>query len=159
MKKKPSAVSRIGNGITQLLKQTNEKAHSRVLSSKAFVYVLILLVCGHLAGCGEKYRTEGNALSKQLFDILIKNGYCKNYDECYAKEVMYGEDGDRVYLGIYGISDQKLLGEVLSFVVTEGRQITGGVPITVSVFSGKKREYVNSIKSFTAKPVIHLEIN
>lgn len=122
---------------------------------------LILCVCAvslMLMGVGEKYRKQGNALSLRVYDVLLREKYCTDLQDCHRKEVMFGEDGNRVNLHLYGVHDRKVIASVLSVVAAEGMGITGGVPITIRFFLKSKKELLG-LKSFTASPAIIMEVN
>jgi len=123
--------------------------------------MLILCVCAvslMLMGMGEKYSEQGRALSPRVYEVLFREGYCTDWQDCYRKEVMFGEDGNRVNLHLYGVQDRKVIASVLSMVAAEGMEITGGVPITIRFFSKPKKELLG-LKSFTASPAIIMEVN
>lgn len=122
---------------------------------------LIFCVCAMslmLMGMGEKYSEQGGRLGKRIHALLITEGYCAKNNNLNCKDVLFGEDGNRVNLHLYGVHDRKVIASVLSVVAAEGMEITGGVPITIRFFSKPKKELL-WLKSFTASPAIIMEVN
>ena len=111
-----------------------------------------------LTGCGEKYSKQGHRLGKKVHEILLHEHYCQRTNNKNCQGVLFGEHGNRVNLNLYGIHDQKIITSVLTMVVTDGLQITGGVPITIR-FYAKPKEELLGLKAFTASPSIILEVN
>jgi hypothetical protein len=128
---------------------------------RIYKLALIFFVCSAslmLMGMGEKYRRPGGVLYHSIINTIIAYGYCSDEQDCYRKEVMFGEHGNRVNLHLYDIHDQELIASILSMVATKGMQITGGVPIMIRFFSKPKKELLGH-KSFSASPAITMEVN
>lgn len=114
-----------------------------------------------LAMGGDKFSEQGNSLIKALIGQLINEGVCKDIRSCNDILQMYREDDNgRVYLNMYGQTDTALTSKVISFLVTHGTKITGGLGITLHVFSGS-HEHNHGVKQLfrRSQEVIKLEIN
>jgi hypothetical protein len=105
---------------------------------------------------GEQYREQGNALSKAIFQELIKTGLCKDTNDVIGKLPMYGGHGNQINFSIYK-PDRKILAATIEFLIAHGFEITGGVPIAIRVYPKSREEYGNFLIS--PKPTIQLEIN
>ncbi len=105
---------------------------------------------------GEKYREQGNALSKAIYQELIKTGLCKDNNNVIGKLPMYGGHGNQVNFSIYK-PDRKILAATFEFLIAHGIEITGGVPIAIRIYPKSREEYGNIVIS--PKPAIQLEIN
>jgi hypothetical protein len=67
-----------------------------------------------MAGSGY-YDKQARILDRQLLPILIKNGICRNDNDCVSKEVLFWSESSRgVYIGIYSIKDGRVLNELLN---------------------------------------------
>lgn len=128
-----------------------------VVAGLLTVEVAGILMMG-IMGPGERYTREGNALSKKVFQTLIQEGFCTDLQDCNKKEPLFGEDGDRVHLNIYGITDHRILSGIFTMVASEGMKTTNGVPITLTAFQKPKKEYMG-FNSFFKESMIKLEIN
>jgi len=129
------------------------------LLTPRFIRVILVVLTGMLLmGMGERYSKQGHALGKRVVEVLIQQGYCSDGNDCNKREVVLGEHGNRVNFNFYGMTDSKVLSVVFAMVLTEGLEITGGVPITISVFPKPKKEYLGA-KSFFQKPSIRMEVN
>ena len=135
-----------------------EKKRQYLLAPRFIRVILVVLTGVLLMGMGERYGKQGHTLGGKVYQALIQQGYCVDIDDCHKKAVMFGEDGNRVNLNLYGVEDRKVLSAVFAMVLTEGLEITGGVPITISVFPKPKKEYLGA-KSFFQKPSIRMEVN
>lgn len=111
-----------------------------------------------IMGPGERYTREGHALGEKVYQTLIQEGFCADLRDCQKKEPLFGEDGDRVHLNIYGITDHRILSVIFAMVVREGMKTTNGVPVTLTAFQKPKKEYMG-FNSFSKKSMIQLEVN
>ncbi len=112
-----------------------------------------------MAGSG--FSEKGNSLYKALNEYLIVQGFCKDNQTCHNAHQIFREDGgDRIYFNMYGQTDKKLSSTVASFLVSNGLQITAGMPITLFVFEGPKTQYLGFKAIFSKnQESIKLEIN
>lgn len=76
--------------------------------------------------------------------------------DCSKKIRLYGGHGNQVNYSIYA-PDKKALAATIAFVVENGMEITGGVPISVSVYPRSRESYGNMF--FSPNPTISLEIS
>lgn len=123
---------------------------------------MIVISSFFLMGMGERYSEQGRALGKAVYEELIRQRFCTDFSDCQKKKPMYGENGDRVRLNLYGIQDRELLSKVFSMVAKDGMGITNGAPITLSAFPGQKADYLglgfrNIFNLY--EPIMRLEIN
>lgn len=123
------------------------------------ILISILLVAlfsiGVANAMGEKYREQGQALSMAIDRELISRGLCKDFNDVKSKLLMYGGHGNHVNFSIYQ-PDRKVLAITFEFIVAHGLEVTGGVPISVSVYPKSREEYGNII--FSPNPTIQLEV-
>ncbi len=119
------------------------------------LFLIILIVC-LLVGCGEKYSTQGRALSKKIDDYLISRGICSTVKDCNVKFETYEGHGNQVNYSIYNPKDRKGLAVLIEFVIENGIQITGGVPISISVYPKSRKDYGNFI--FNPETIIKVEV-
>lgn len=110
-----------------------------------------------ISGCGEKYSVQGHLLFQEIHKHLINSGICISKKECYKKFEIYGGHGNRVNFSVYNQKDNKELTQLIGFIVERGYKITGGVPISVSVYPKIRADYGNILIS--PKPMMTLEIN
>ena len=73
-----------------------------------------------LMGMGEKYRKQGGLVYKKILNVLVTENYCHDAQDCYRKEVIFGEHGNRVNWHLYGVHDQRVIASILTVVATEG---------------------------------------
>lgn len=112
-----------------------------------------------MAGSG--FSDQGNALYKALNEHLMAQGVCKDYQTCHnAHQIFSEESGAHIYFNMYGQTDKALASTVAGFLVAKGLKITGGMPITLHVFSGPHEQYQGLKRIFGASgESIKLEIN
>jgi len=136
------------------------KRTTQTFSKRFFIVFLVSVTALLTMGMGEKYSKEGKALGKKVFEVLHQQGYCSNTDptDCYKKQLLFGDYGNRVNLHLYGVTDRKTLSTIFAMVLSEGSEITGGAPITIRVYPRPKNEYLG-FKSFSKEPIIAMEIN
>lgn len=119
---------------------------------------LIFFVNSSSFAIGEKYSKQGKNIGKIVYQKLIEVGYCIDIKDCHKKRVLFGEDGDRVHLNIYGITDRKVISEVVSMVVEDGIVSTGGVPISLH-FYFKNQDSFLGFNAFFKSESILVEVN
>lgn len=113
------------------------------------------------ASAGAGFSEQGNALSKALYNDLLKKGICTNVRACAESLQMYREDGKRIYVNMYGQKNTILASKVAAFYIEKGLNITGGMPITLKVFTGPKTQYLGLIKGLFGnnEEILKLELN
>lgn len=126
------------------------------------IFFLLLYICiptNAMAGSG--FSDQGNALYKALNDHLIEHGVCKDYQTCNnAHQIFSEESGSRIYFNMYRQTEKSLSSTVAGFLAANGLNITGGIPITLSVFSGSHEKYQGLRRIFgSSDESIKLEIN
>lgn len=92
-----------------------------------------------------KYSEQASRLSKSIDMDLISRGFCSTVNECDTQLEVYGGHGNRINYTIYGPKSRKILAAFIGFVVENGVEITGGVPISISVYPKTREEYGNPI--------------
>jgi hypothetical protein len=103
----------------------------------------------------EKYSKQAQYLTAELDKELIKQGLCKDTPDCFNKLPMYGGHGNKINFTVYK-PDLQVLAVMFQFLVLHGREITSGIPISVSVFPKSREEY--GTKIFAPEAIIELEI-
>lgn len=92
-----------------------------------------------------KYSKQGNQLLKSIDMDLISRGFCSTVNECKTQLEVYGEHGNRINYSIYGPKNRNVLAAFIGFVVENGTEITGGVPISISVYPKSSEQYGNPL--------------
>lgn len=133
-----------------------------IISHRAKYFAIALTLAGlSVSGesmAGGRFSNQGNALSKALLDELMRKGVCTDNQSCSNATQMYREDGDRIYLNMYGQTDPSLGITVARFILENGLRVADGMPITLRVYSTPKSQEVGSI--FRKKvEIIKLEVN
>lgn len=128
------------------------------------VMVILLFTFFGMTGAsmaGSGFTEQGNALYKALSEYLIAQDICKDYKTCHDAHQIYREDGGgRIYFNMYGQRDKTLTSMVAGFLVTNGLRITGGMPITLSVFEAPKTLNMGFMAGIgKSETSIKLEIN
>lgn len=109
--------------------------------------------------------TAGNATPEQIYTLkealrkkLVKEGICLNIDDCAP--MLHEGSNKRIYLNLYGQTDQKLSSYIIDFFIQEGIKITEGIPISLRVFPKVKDEYLGLKYTFGSNDyLIKLDIN
>ena len=78
---------------------------------------------------GGRFSNQGNVLYKALLDELMRQGVCTDNQSCSNATQMYREDGDRIYLNMYGQTDPRLGITVAKFILENGLRLADGMPI------------------------------
>lgn len=105
------------------------------------VYVLIAsFALPENSMSGDKFSSQGNALYKSILDELIRQGVCSDNQSCSNALRLYSEDGDRIYMNMYGQTDKRLGSVVAKHIIENGIGLTGGVPITLRIYASQKSE-------------------
>ncbi|MBK8676840.1 MAG: hypothetical protein IPN27_10795 [Cellvibrionales bacterium] len=138
--------------------RTTSKKLFFLKSSRWLMFLGVILLSINAFAIGEKNSKQGHALGKELFEILVQYKLCASVAECNQKRFIYGENGDRIYLNFYGISDRFLIAKITGYVVENGLKITEGVPISIVFYSGKK-ERSTWYKKYTGDPILRIEVN
>ena len=112
---------------------------------------------------GGRFTEQGNKLSEALYNELVKKGICSADTHACAKPFqMYREDdGNRIYLNLYGQKDMLLASKIVEFYVKKGLKITDGMPITFKVFPEPKEHYLGFFKGLFGnnEQSLKLELN
>jgi hypothetical protein len=109
------------------------------------------------SGAGNRFAAEGARLSAAIERNLIEKNICRaDATDCSKQIRLYGGHGNKVNYSIYA-PDKKALAATIAFVVENGMEITGGVPISVSVYPRSRESYGNMF--FSPHPTISLEIS
>jgi hypothetical protein len=109
---------------------------------------------------GKDFSKQGNALYKSLVEELIKQRMCTEYQSCFEILQLYSDDGDRIYMNMYGQINTKISSIVISHFIKKGISTTDGMPITLRIFPKPKSEYVGLWSIFKkSDESIKLEIN
>lgn len=124
----------------------------------------VLMICTScfaltcLAGSG--FSDEGNRLSTELREHLIRSGLCNDIKTCNEIAPIYRRDGKVAEFNLYLATDPKVVQEVFGFMAANGLRITNGKPIVLSAFPKPKEAYVNSVGGFIKnnKPVASLRL-
>ena len=116
-----------------------------------------LCMATFLAGCGEKFTKEGNALGVAINEHLIAQKLCLDTSDCQKQLEMYGGHGNRVNFSAYAVKNLKLVHAVTGFVASDGVRITKGVPISIAFYADAHENHVNTLNF--SKPIIKLEVN
>jgi hypothetical protein len=133
---------------------------NRVASTAAVFLITYFGMMGASMG-GYGFSNQGNALTKALDDYLIVQGVCKDFQTCQNALQMYREDSrDCIYLNMYRQTDTALASTVTAFLVARGLKITGGMAITLHVYSGSHEQYADIKRIFgQSQQSIKLELN
>ena len=112
-------------------------------------------------GCIPRGFTEqGNSAYNGLIDNLIQQEICSDPRSCSDLLQMYREDGERIYLSMYGHTDLSLPTTVSLFFLENGLKLSSGMPITLKVFSEPKSEHLGLKGIFSQNNVaMKLELN
>lgn len=109
------------------------------------------------SAAGEKYSREGSVLSASIREHLIREGHCRDIQDCFKKIDSYGGHGDRVNITYYGTTDLVLAQSIIAFILAHGLEKTGGVSIKASFHRETRESQGNSVTKL--KPIISLEMN
>lgn len=106
---------------------------------------------------GEKYAEQGNRLGRAIEQHLIDKKICSNdAQRCVKKLTMYGGHGNRINFSIYA-PDRQALAAMFSFLVQHGMEVTGGIPISITVYPKTRAAYGNIF--FSPPEQMTMEIN
>jgi len=111
---------------------------------------------------GKKYSDQGKKFSDAMHSALVSKGFCKTSRECYDLLPGTIETDSLVLVHFYEVSErnQAAFLTVVALSLTDGMQITGGVPITINAFRETHEKYRTSglvIKN--VKPFATIEVN
>lgn len=96
----------------------------------------------NVAIAGSGFTKQGNDLTAGLIQHLIAKGICKDNPTCWGVTQIYRKDGSgRIYLNMYGQKNTALTSIVTEFLVANGLQLTGGIGITLTIYSGPHTQY------------------
>jgi hypothetical protein len=125
------------------------------------ITMLAALLFSELSFAGAGFAEQGNALSKALYEELVKKRVCSDLKECHQSIQLYREDGKRIFLNLYGQKDTKLASKIVAFYIEKGLKITGGMPITFKVFPGPKTQYLGFFRGMFSNDgeTLRLELN
>jgi hypothetical protein len=104
------------------------------MDKKSALHFLILIFLFCLTGCGTRNTDEARLLGGAMIDHLSEKGICHTAHECSRKFDWTGEHENGVHWNIYDASDRKAVATLINFVVEHGIEITGGVPISITVY-------------------------
>lgn len=135
------------------MKRDDNRALSPVFSIIHYITISFLLT---LTGCGEKYSTQGNMLTKKIYEHMIYEKICSDINDCNNNVEIYTSHGNRVNYMLYNVKNRKILSSIIEFIVENGINITNGVPISVSVYP-EPRKYYGNFHIFTKK-IIEIEV-
>ena len=120
-------------------------------------WVAIIFIAGGLMGCGEKFSEQGRSFATKAIQALIDKRMCRDAKDCHSKMDIAGADGNQVHVVIYDVKDRQALAAYIEFSIAHGIEITGGVPISITVYSKPRNEYVNKIFS-RKNPIVEVEV-
>ena len=147
----------------QILKSWKNMAPKTIfIRNKFFALALALAglgASGESMG-GDKFSIQGNALHAALIEDLVKQGVCGDHQSCFNVLQIFGEDGDRIYLNMYAQTDRHLGAIVARFFIEHGLKASGGMPITLRIYSDPKSKYLRFKSMFNrGDEFVKLEIN
>lgn len=129
-------------------------AYFHVLSKHALIATCVATCILTLGGCGERFTSEGNTLSKAIIDHLVAKNLCASESACHTLQ-MYGGHGDQVRFSFYAINDPLVTYAITGFVASEGLKLTHNIPITLSFFPNPHDHYMGFDFS---NPTMKLEV-
>ncbi len=111
---------------------------------------------------GKKYSEQGKKFGDAMHRALVSKGLCKTPRECYDLLPGTIETDSLVLVHLYEVGErnQAAFLTVVALSLTDGMQITGGVPITINAFRETHEKYRTSglvIKN--VKPFATIEVN
>ncbi len=121
------------------------------------VFFVFGVICSMSLGCVEKYRDQGNLLSKESNKYLISRGFCSVPQECNKKLGAYAGHGNRINYSIYIKNNRAMIAAFVGFVIEKGFKISKGIPITIRVYPKTREEYGSFF--FKPKEIIKVEVN
>ncbi|TNF83827.1 hypothetical protein FGE05_06375 [Pseudomonas sp. ICMP22404] len=120
--------------------------------------VAISLCVGQSNAAGEKYQEQGRILGGILISVLIKEGACANSQECFKKELIFGDDDTAVRINFYDMQDTRLINALISEAILFGSQLEHKVPVKLTFNSRRKAELMG-LRFWWEKSDISVEIN
>ncbi len=148
----PDEVLEVNIWIKHIQEDININKRSRYVTHSIILAALLIIF---ITGCVEKYNKQGHALSKELNNHLMKQGFCTSKN-CKRDFEIFGGHGNRVNFSIYNPKDKKVLASIIEYVVEHGLQVTGGVPISIYVYPKSRKEYGNFL--FRPETILKLEV-
>ena len=122
------------------------------------VGVLSLLPAGSALAIGEKYADQGARLGRAIDKHLIDQKICMSGgQDCNRKLPMYGGHGNKINFSIYA-PDKQALAAMVAYLIEHGMEVTGGVPISITVYP-KTREAYASLLFSSPDPSITFKID
>jgi len=110
---------------------------------------------------GKKYSEQGKKFGDAMHSALVSKGFCKTPRECHDLLPGTIETDSLVLVHFYEVGErnQAAFLTVVALSLTDGMQITGGVPIKINAFRETHEEYRTSglvIKN--VKPFATIEV-
>lgn len=134
------------------------------IGKKSAFHFLILIFLFCLTGCGTRNMGEARLLGGAMINHLSEKGICHTASECSRKFDWTGEHENGVHWNIYDASDRKAVATLINFVVEHGIEITGGVPISITVYPMLRKDIGIHFKNggqiiiFKPKNIIKIEV-
>jgi len=130
-----------------------------VIRSLATGCVLAISLCaGQSNAAGEKYREQGRILSETMVSVLIKEGACVNSQDCFNKDLIFGDDDTAINLNFYGLQNPRLIGALISEAIMFGSQDEHKVPVRIT-FNARRKSELMGLRFWSEKPDVSVEIN
>lgn len=110
---------------------------------------------------GKKYSEQGGKFAVAMRSALVSKGFCRTPEECYTLLPRTIETDSMVFVQFYEIGEKSHAAflTVVALALSEGIQITSGVPITIEAFRETHEKYRTSglvIKN--VKPFATIEV-
>lgn len=123
---------------------------------KAFLMGVFLLMTpfSGFAGYAEKDGGARHEIIKQVIaPILVAHRICRDNRDCDLNDVIKADSRTGMAFYIYGISDRKLINELLVAITQASNQYPQNLQLSVDVFA-----HPHSERSVWKRPVAHLFI-
>lgn len=110
-----------------------------------------------IGGSPSIYQEQALKLTENSKSALIRHGLCIDENDCTKKRfVFFLRTSSGVMLDIYGISDLRVISEIIGACLDEYEKNTKRMSIDVKVYREKHEDVVGPINSLFTSPYIKL---
>lgn len=123
---------------------------------KTFITGVFLMITSLSSYAGESAKNSEIALkiNRQVIQpVLIAHKICRDDRDCEHQNVAMWSAGTGIEFYIYGISDRKLISEILIVIIQASNQYPSNLQLAVKVFS-----HTHSERSVWKRPIAQLLI-
>ena len=125
------------------------------------IIISALIVPANANASGKRYSAQGARLAQSIHEALVSNGLCQTPRQCYDVLPRTLETDSIVFIQFFNVneSNQPALSIATALTLSNGTNITGGIPIKIEMFRESHDEYRKSGIIFKGvKPFATLEV-